>query len=449
MTCVASSTFRLLDERVGWDPRTPDGLSGLTLAGGALRLSSGPQARAAGPRPARAARLDVRELHMVARAPSTAILRLGPCDDAFTPWLDIGPVRALAARGSLLVAATNDAVLVFDGPGTRLVGQAEPGRRHAPSASAPAAPCSPATTPGSCTSSTSAGCCAAALSTGAPIARLAHPPAGPCRTLVVHDDATLSVVDGATRHTRRPLRAATSSRADGVTAATALGFCLEQRGCFDWDGGALDPRRRPRARARPLRDRAASTSPSRSTAGSRAAAGTACASTPTSRASTTLEIASRRPTGPPRDAARSSRRRARGAPSRPATRTPTTGSRRAAGVVDVPIRAPAGRYAYVRVRLTGDGYAHAGRAPDPARPAAPHEPRRAAGRLLRGYRRARLLRALPVAVRRAARGGRRGRSRAATRCSTPRRCPTTRSAGSPACSGSASRPRCRSRSGAR
>ena len=31
MTCVADSTFRLLDERVGWDPRPIDGLSGVTI----------------------------------------------------------------------------------------------------------------------------------------------------------------------------------------------------------------------------------------------------------------------------------------------------------------------------------------------------------------------------------------------------------------------------------
>ena len=27
----------------------------------------------------------------------------------------------------------------------------------------------------------------------------------------------------------------------GVTAATELGFCLRDRGCFDWDGAPLDP----------------------------------------------------------------------------------------------------------------------------------------------------------------------------------------------------------------
>ena len=46
--------------------------------------------------------------------------------------------------------------------------------------------------------------------------------------------------------------------------------------------------------------------------------------------------------------------------------------------------------------------------PGAARHATPHQPRRAARRLFRGPRRARLLRAVPVAVRRAARGARRG-----------------------------------------
>ena len=31
MTCLATPTFRLLDERVGWDPRPADGLTGVVI----------------------------------------------------------------------------------------------------------------------------------------------------------------------------------------------------------------------------------------------------------------------------------------------------------------------------------------------------------------------------------------------------------------------------------
>ena len=97
MTCVAGSTFRLLDERVGWDPRAADGLDGVSLDGGALALTDArhgtPPGRVAPPQLAWMCASCTWWL-----GSERGILRLGPCDEGFELWQEPGPVRAVAAR---------------------------------------------------------------------------------------------------------------------------------------------------------------------------------------------------------------------------------------------------------------------------------------------------------------------------------------------------------------
>ena len=49
MSGAGTSTFRLLDGGVGWDPRPGDGLAGVVVDDGGLRLAPGPAARVGAP----------------------------------------------------------------------------------------------------------------------------------------------------------------------------------------------------------------------------------------------------------------------------------------------------------------------------------------------------------------------------------------------------------------
>jgi phage tail-like protein len=353
VTCVASSTFRLLDERVGWDERSPGGLGAITIRGGALELT---RTRPAVP-PDRV--LPPQLAWMCASCTwwlgtERGILRLGPCDETFTPWRDGGPVRALAARGALLAAAVEDeGVLVFDVPGGRLVGSARLRRATAVSLS-PWDAVLAGDSDGILHEFDRSGVPCGTIDTGAPIARLVHPPAGACRTIVVHDDATLSVVvDGTV--TRGDPSLYGELAPTGVAAATEHGFCVQRRGCFDWHGAALDPD-------------ALGSSGDRFATHGQYLSEPLDSGIPNCRwhriridadvpASTTLQIAVATTDGP-----------AEGRVAQLPAKGPWSGFpagdphpddwfEAGPGVVDVTITSPPGRYAYVRARLTGDGTA--------------------------------------------------------------------------------------------
>jgi phage tail-like protein len=351
VTCVATSTFRLLDERVGWDPRLPDGLSAITIAGGALELT-----RSRPPVPPD--RVSPPQLAWMCThctwwlGTKRGILRLGPCDETFTLWMDIGPVRALAARGSLLaVVVVGKGVFVFDVPSAWLIGSYELPHATAVSLS-PWGTLLAGDSDGILHELELSGLPCGQIDTGAPIARLVHPPAGACCTIVVHDDATLSVVDDGAVSSGQP-SLLDQLAATGVIAATEHGFCVEHRGCFDWDGAALDP------------DDLGPGDDSHATQGQYLSE-PLDSGIPSCRwhrvridadipPSTTLQIAIATTDGPTvgRVAQLASEGPWNGFPA--GDPHPDDWFEARAGVVDVTIRAPAGRYAYVRLRLTGDG----------------------------------------------------------------------------------------------
>src|SRR5262249_53573839 len=134
---AGAPVFRLLDERVGWDPRPGDGLRDVVTGPGGLQLAALPGA--GDPAAALAARL----VHPGGDGSwwlgtDTGIRRLSPCDAAFRLRRRTGPVLGLAARGRLLaVLLASGAVLVLDLPGGFVVGEAQaPGGRSVRFASA-------------------------------------------------------------------------------------------------------------------------------------------------------------------------------------------------------------------------------------------------------------------------------------------------------------------------
>jgi phage tail-like protein len=226
MTCVAATTFRLLDDRVGWDARGVDGLTDVEIDDGALVLRHVRRELPPGlVMPPRLAWMCATCTWWLGTR--TGLRRLGPCERTFTTWLETpGPAGALAARGVLLAAVVaGEGVRVFDVPSERQIGEF-----LIPDATAVSL------TPwnkllvggahGRLWELERSGLPCSECDTGSPIAQLAHPVAGPCRTVVIHPGATGPFDDLAPT---------------GVTAATELGFCLGGRGCFDWDGEPLDP----------------------------------------------------------------------------------------------------------------------------------------------------------------------------------------------------------------
>ena len=353
MTCVASSTFRLLDERVGWDPRSPDGLSSVTLDAGPLELA---RCRTSIP-PDRV--LPPRLAWMCADcswwlASERGILRLGPCDEAFTLWWDAGPTVAVAARGTLLAAVTEGGgLIVLDVPGARLVGSAAlPGATSV--SLSPWGTVLVGDENGTLHELDRSGLRCGHAETGRPIAWLAHPPGGACRTIVVHDDATLSVVLDATVGPGDPSLLGELGPT-GVDVATERGFCLETRGCFDWEGARLDP-----ADLGPRDDRYATQGQYLSEpldsglAGCRWHRVRIDAEVPEA---TTLQIAVATTDGPTagRVAQQAGPAPWSGLPA--GDPHPDDWFQARPGVRDVTIDAAPGRWAYVRIRLTGDGAA--------------------------------------------------------------------------------------------
>jgi phage tail-like protein len=353
MTCVASSTFRLLDERVGWDARTPGGLAGVAVAGGALTLAVArplrPADRIAPPSLAWACASCTWWL-----GTERGILRLGPCDETFTAWMDVGPVRALAARGTLLaVVVDGEGVLVFDVPGRRLAGSfALPGATAV--SLAPRGAVLAGDDDGVLHELDRSGLPCAEVDTGTAIAGLAHPASGACDTIVVHADGALAVVrDGAVLTADDEVLEQLAPSA--VTLVSADGFCVRERGCFAWDGASLHPDAlRPDADRYAQRGQYLSEPLDSGVPGCRWHRVRIDADLPPS---TTLEVAIATTDGP--TAGRVAQLPGAGPWSDfPAGDPhPDDWFEAGPGVTDVTLRAPAGRFAYVRVRLAGDGAA--------------------------------------------------------------------------------------------
>ena len=115
-------TFRLLDERTGWDARPGDGLAGAVIEDGVLRLAAAGSdgnaaARALAARISRSRRDGTWWL-----GGGSGVRRLGPCDAQFVQWRVMRRVRAVAAGWwTVAVAQDSGAVTIFDaGTGARV-----------------------------------------------------------------------------------------------------------------------------------------------------------------------------------------------------------------------------------------------------------------------------------------------------------------------------------------
>jgi phage tail-like protein len=354
MSCVEMPTFRLLDERVGWDPRPSDGLADVVIDGGALTLAS--QRRALPPDRLAPARLAwMCDTCTWWLGTPEGLSRLGPCDAAFAPWLETdAPVLAVAARGTFVaVVVQSEGLRVFDTLTARQIGELA-----LPSATAVAL--SPWGTvllgdgEGILHEVEPSGLPCCRVDTGAPIARLANTPAGPCRTIGVHaDDAFVVVQACEVRPGDR--RLLDELAPTGITVATELGFCLRDRGCFDWHGAALDPADLGPGDARYATQGQYLSEPLDSGIPS-------CrwhrlrldADLP---AGVTLQVAVATTDGPAQDRAEQRSPAGPWSAFPPGDPHPDDWFEAAAGVTDVTLSTPPGRYAYVRIRLMGDGYA--------------------------------------------------------------------------------------------
>jgi phage tail-like protein len=355
VTCVATTTFRLLDERVGWDPDPSVGLSAIAIEEGSLQLSRD-QSHVGADRVAPAQLAWMCEQCTWWLGTERGILRLGPCDATFASWSDIGPVRALAARGTRLAAVVaGEGIRIFDVTGRALIGTFELPQATAVSLS-PWGAVIAGDAAGVLYELDLSGVPCVGVQTRAPIERIAHPAGGACRTIVVHEDDTLSVVDagGGTVTPGEP-SLLDELAGSGVVLATDAGFCVASRGCFDWDGLVVGQNElgpgddRFAVRGQYLSEPLDSGIPSCRWHRVRIDADVP--------ASTTLQVAIATTDGP--TAGRVAQLAAEGPwDGMPAGDPhPDDWFEARTGVVDVTIRAPAGRYAYVRVRLTGDGTA--------------------------------------------------------------------------------------------
>jgi len=88
-----ATTFRLLDGRVGWDPRPEDGLVGVSLDAGVLRLETVDR-----PAPDGASVLSRSNDGTWWLAGSPGLRRMGPCDSEFRAWGEARHVVDLAVR---------------------------------------------------------------------------------------------------------------------------------------------------------------------------------------------------------------------------------------------------------------------------------------------------------------------------------------------------------------
>jgi phage tail-like protein len=354
MTCVEVPTFRLLDERVGWDPRPGDGLTGVAIEDGALTLTPlrepVPPDRIAPPQLAWMCETCTWWL-----GTQDGVLRLGPCDEAFVPWLaTVAPAIAVAARGVLLaVVVEGEGVRVFDTPTARQIGELALPNATAVSLT-PWGTLLAGDADGVLHELELSGLACGQVDTGTAIARLAHLPGGACRTIVLHDDGSISLVqdDDVSPGGTRLLD---ELAATGITIATDLGFCLQDRGCFDWHGAWLDPRAVGPGDARFATEGQYLSDPLDSGI-------PACrwhrvridADLPDGVA---MAIAIATTDGPAKGRAEQLAPAGSWSAFPAGDPHPHDWFEPAPGVTDVTISTPPGRYAYVRIRLTGDGFA--------------------------------------------------------------------------------------------
>jgi phage tail-like protein len=197
---MTADAFRLLDGRTGWDARPGDGLVGLTVDDGSLRLAPAPGIE-----------------HHPGRLPDLlawscedctwwlggrfGLRRLGPCDESFVPGWARRPVRAVAAGRGLLV------VLLRSGRGTVQILDSATGYLHGE-----------ADVPGT----VAVALVGDTVALTDRIGRITHLDRSGlvCRT----EDTCLP----AERALPRPVVPGATSGPDG--------FCVPARGCFDWDG---------------------------------------------------------------------------------------------------------------------------------------------------------------------------------------------------------------------
>jgi phage tail-like protein len=342
VTCVPQPTFRLLDDRVGWDPRATGGLTGVAIAGGAIELAARaqpvPPDRVLPPRLAWMCETCTWWL-----ATPDGVLALGPCDDGFAASALTLPALAVAARGVLLaVVGPDGAVSVFDTRAGRQEGEARV--PHASAAGlAPWGTLLVGGDDGRVHELELSGLSCRDSDAGGPVTQIAFTAEGACETVVIHPDGGLDPDLLA----RLP--------ETGVTAATELGFCLAGRGCFDWDGAPLDPGALGSGPARyELLGQFLSAPLDSGIGGCRWHRLRLDADVP---ATTTVQIAVATTDGPAGD------RAPQPPPADPWGAFPP-GDPHAAdwiqappGVTDLTLTTPPGRYAYVRLRLTGDGSA--------------------------------------------------------------------------------------------
>jgi len=324
---MTGSTFRLLDERTGWDPRPNGGLRGVMVAPDGLRLAPLPGASDA------AAALAARLLRAGGDGTwwlgtRTGIRRLGPCDTVFHLQRRTASVAGLAARGRLLaVLLETGTLLVLD-----VVSGLEIGR-----ATVPGLPVrSPAGPPG-----------------GSPGPSVRFAPGGP---IVVHPDGTQSRFDPSGL-ARRPddLLPPPAELPLGVTLA-GTGFRIAGRGRFSARGRPIDEDA-PLVQPPPAFERRGQYLSLPLDSGVPGCRWHRIRLDVTVPAGTALEVACATTGGP-----------VTGRPLAPAEPGPWSGFpggdpdprdwiTLAPGVIDALITAPPGRHAYLRLRLTGDGTA--------------------------------------------------------------------------------------------
>jgi phage tail-like protein len=297
---MTADAFRLLDARTGWDARQGDGLVGVTLDDGSLRLAPAPGAAGDPGRLPDVLAWSCEDCTWWLGG-RFGLRRLGPCDESFVPGWVRRPVRAVAAGRGLLV------VLLRTDRGTVQILDSATGYQHG--------------------EADVSGTVAVALVHGQVLAsdRIGRITRLDRSGLVCGTDDTCLPSDMALP---RPVVPGATSGPDG--------FCLPARRCFDWDG-------RPAAVADP------DPAPSVVTSGEYLSLPLdsgipGCrwhrlrldADVP---AGTTLRVAVATTDGSPVD-------------HRPHAED---WFETVPGATDVLLRTPPGRWAYLRVRMTGDG----------------------------------------------------------------------------------------------
>lgn len=234
MSSTRAPTFRLLDGTVGWDPHAPDGLAGVSIVDGVLRVTPAIMAPGDG----------------LALPPTLAwdcttctwwlgthagLLALGPCNTTFVLVRPMEPLLAVAARDGLVAVATARRVLLLDARSGSIVGELAHRDVTAVSLS-PGGHLLIGGVDGHLTVADARGLECEVVETSGPIDALAHLDDDACTTVIVHPDGVSAFPTGATEDEMLAGLAAV----DLGVWRSARGFCLPDRGCFDWEGGLVD-----------------------------------------------------------------------------------------------------------------------------------------------------------------------------------------------------------------